>query len=176
MKLIIDIEKDYYEMLKYNVEHGQEYKPFEIIANGIPYNPTVELTETEVQEVLNKRCMTAVANEYLITLHSNRPQGEWIPCTKSGMPLTEQGRLSGEKWYGFKCSNPECNYIYKGNALTESPFCQKCGADMRKGGAKPTKEVIDKLGECKCNTCKNNGTWVCVNKCRCFDKYVGGAE
>ena len=37
MKLIIDVEKDYYEMLKYNVEHGQEYKPFEIIANGIPY-------------------------------------------------------------------------------------------------------------------------------------------
>ena len=37
MKLIIDVEKDYYEMLKYNVEHGQKYKPFEIIANGIPY-------------------------------------------------------------------------------------------------------------------------------------------
>ena len=37
MKLIIDVEKDYYEMLKYNVEHGQEYKPFEIIANGIHY-------------------------------------------------------------------------------------------------------------------------------------------
>ncbi len=37
MKLIIDVEKDYYEMLKYNVEQGQEYKPFEIIANGIPY-------------------------------------------------------------------------------------------------------------------------------------------
>ena len=40
MKLIIDVEKDYYEMIKYNVEHGQYYKPFEIIANGIPYNPT----------------------------------------------------------------------------------------------------------------------------------------
>lgn len=65
---------------------------------------------------------------------NERLKGEWIPCTKSGMPLTEQGRLSGEKWYGFKCSNPECNYIYKGNALTESTFCQKCGADMR-GGA-----------------------------------------
>ena len=64
---------------------------------------------------------------------NERPQGEWIPCTKSGMPLTEQGRLSGEKWYGFKCSNPKCNYIYKGNALTESPFCQKCGADMKGG-------------------------------------------
>ncbi len=36
MKLLIDVDKDYYEMLKYNVEHGQKYKPFEIIANGIP--------------------------------------------------------------------------------------------------------------------------------------------
>lgn len=45
IKLIIDVEKDYYEMLKYNVEHGQDYKPFEIIANGIPYGdgPQVDL-------------------------------------------------------------------------------------------------------------------------------------
>ena len=44
--------------------------------------PTVELTETEVQEVLNKRCMTAVANEYLIALHgkTERPQGECKTC------------------------------------------------------------------------------------------------
>ncbi len=59
----------------------------------------------------------------------NRPQGKWIECTKSGMPLTEYGRMTGEKWYGFKCS--QCNFIYKGNALVECPFCQKCGADMR---------------------------------------------
>jgi len=61
-----------------------------------------------------------------------RPQGEWIACTKSGMPLTEYGRMMGEKWYGFKCS--QCKFIYKGNALIESPFCQECGAQM-KGGA-----------------------------------------
>lgn len=36
--------------------------------------PTVELTETEIQEVLNKRCMTAVANEFLIALHMRRIQ------------------------------------------------------------------------------------------------------
>lgn len=42
MKLVIDVEKDYYEMLKYNVEHGKKYKPFEIIANGTPYNPKGE--------------------------------------------------------------------------------------------------------------------------------------
>ena len=32
--------------------------------------PTVEITETEIQKVLNKRCMTAVTNEYLIALHT----------------------------------------------------------------------------------------------------------
>ncbi len=58
-----------------------------------------------------------------------RVQGEWIECTKSGMPLTEYGRMMGEKWYGFKCSR--CKFIYKGNALVESPFCQKCGAKMQ---------------------------------------------
>ncbi len=52
-------------------------------------------------------------------------------------------------------------------------FCQQGGADMR-NTANPTKEVIDKLGECKCNTCKHNGTWAC-NNCHCFDKYEGGA-
>jgi len=36
MELIIHVEKDYYEQIKYNVEHGQKYKPFDIIANGIP--------------------------------------------------------------------------------------------------------------------------------------------
>jgi hypothetical protein len=61
----------------------------------------------------------------------SRPQGEWIECTKSGMPLTEYGRMTGEKWYGFKCS--QCNFIYKGNALIESPYCQKCGAKMTIG-------------------------------------------
>lgn len=54
--------------------------------------------------------------------------GEWIPCTKGGLPLTELGRRERQKWYGYKCS--KCNFIYKGNALTESPFCQNCGAKM----------------------------------------------
>ena len=40
--------------------------------------PTVELDESIIQEVLNKRCMTAVANEYLIELHGKRPKGDYI--------------------------------------------------------------------------------------------------
>lgn len=56
-------------------------------------------------------------------------RGEWIPCTKGGLPLTELSRREGQKWYGYKCS--KCNFIYKGNALTESPFCQNCGTNMK---------------------------------------------
>ena len=37
MNLIINIDKDYYEMIKYAVKYGQNFKYFEIIANGKPY-------------------------------------------------------------------------------------------------------------------------------------------
>lgn len=37
VKLIIEIHKDYYEIIKHNVEnHLTDYRPFEIIGNGIP--------------------------------------------------------------------------------------------------------------------------------------------
>lgn len=36
MKLIIDIDEDYYELLKSDVERGNDYKPIVIIANGKP--------------------------------------------------------------------------------------------------------------------------------------------
>ena len=62
-----------------------------------------------------------------------RPQGEWWPCTKEGLPLTEYlCKYEAQKWYGYKCSH--CTFIYKGNALTQSPYCQKCGSDNRKKG------------------------------------------
>lgn len=54
--------------------------------------------------------------------------GEWIPCAKSGLVLTELMRKEGLKWYGYKCS--VCNYIRKGNALTEAIYCEHCGARM----------------------------------------------
>ena len=37
VKVIIEIPKDYYEIIKHNVEnHLTDYRPFEIIGNGIP--------------------------------------------------------------------------------------------------------------------------------------------
>lgn len=64
----------------------------------------------------------------IVTKVSERKTGRWIPCTKNGLPLSEMAYREGQKWYGYKCSN--CNFIYKGNALTESPYCKKCGARM----------------------------------------------
>lgn len=48
MKLIVDVEKDYYEIIKYNVEHGEQHRLFKAIANGIPYEerPQGEWIET----------------------------------------------------------------------------------------------------------------------------------
>lgn len=56
--------------------------------------------------------------------------GEWIPCSKSGLPLSEQMCREGVKWYGYKCS--VCNNIRKGNALREAKYCEECGARMDK--------------------------------------------
>ena len=36
MKLIIDVSEDEYKTIKNNYENGLTYRPYEIIANGIP--------------------------------------------------------------------------------------------------------------------------------------------
>ena len=86
--------------------------------------PTVELDESVIQEVLNKRCMTAVANEYLIALHgsSKRPHGTWIERTD---------RITLNTYY--ECSN--CNEPW--TTIEGTPwdngmnFCPYCGAFMK---------------------------------------------
>ena len=96
------------------VEELYEYAELDVIKAA----PTVELTETEIQEVLNKRCMTAVANEYLIALHGNRPRGKWI--TAHG---NIECNLCGCWFYSSELNDGKANY------------CPNCGVDMR-GGSK----------------------------------------
>ena len=47
MKLIIDIDKDYYELIKADVKSGNDYKPCVLIANGkqIPKGEWIEYKE-----------------------------------------------------------------------------------------------------------------------------------
>lgn len=48
VKLIIEMPKDYYEIIKHNVEnHLTDYRPFEIIANGIPLDNDSERAEVQ---------------------------------------------------------------------------------------------------------------------------------
>lgn len=77
--------------------------------------PTVELDESVIQEVLNKRCMTAVTNEYLIALHGKGPQGEWIEGYHDGFTTHD-------------CS--VCGYSKEGTHLQYN-FCPNCGARMK---------------------------------------------
>lgn len=53
MKRIIDIDNDYYELIKYIVIHGQKFKPFEIIVNSIPYDEKPKIRKS-CMNCLNK--------------------------------------------------------------------------------------------------------------------------
>lgn len=93
---------------------------FNMILRKIDEAPTVEITETEIQEVLNKRCMTAVANEYLVALHGGRPHGEWIIEKNSTFEFYK------------KCSNCDAPAEWlDGESQLLSNYCPNCGADMR---------------------------------------------
>lgn len=85
MKLIIDVEKDYYEMIKHNVEHGQEYKPFEIIANGIPYDERPQGEWTPVSERLPEERINPHTNDFEEVLCST----DWgeVLTFKFGTPI-----------------------------------------------------------------------------------------
>lgn len=85
--------------------------------------PTVELDEGVIQEVLKKRGMTVITNEYLITLitsNGKRPQGEWIDHSEN------EGYV--------EC--PICGHLTncEGN-IDELHYCWNCGAKLQKGGA-----------------------------------------
>lgn len=84
----------------------------EKIAEIIDNAPTVKLDESVIQEVLNKRCMTAVANEYLIAFHGKIPQGEW-------------------KGNGIKRICSECGFDVPVSKFELCKYCPNCGADMR---------------------------------------------
>lgn len=42
MKVIIDVDKDYYALIKHDVKSGNDYKPCVLIANGKPCGKTPE--------------------------------------------------------------------------------------------------------------------------------------
>lgn len=103
----IDKEREY---LVARGQLGAEHILVKYCRDFVEDAPTVELDESVIQEVLNKRCMTAVANEHLIALYDKRPQGEWILN-----PLGD-----------YVCS--KCSFVV---GKIERNFCPDCGVKMR---------------------------------------------
>ena len=71
VKLIIEIPKDYYEIIKHDVEnHLTDYRPFEIIGNGIPLDDVKAEIEKQIErdfafaetETLKVPCHYGIAN------------------------------------------------------------------------------------------------------------------
>ena len=71
VKLIIEIPKDYYEIIKHDVEnHLTDYRPFEIIGNGIPLDDVKANIEKQIKrdfayaetETLKVPCHYGIAN------------------------------------------------------------------------------------------------------------------
>ena len=53
VKLIIEISKDYYEIIKHDVDnHLTDYRPFEIIANGTPLDDV----KAKIQRTITASC------------------------------------------------------------------------------------------------------------------------
>jgi hypothetical protein len=91
--------------------------------------PTVKLTETEIQEVLNKRCMTAVANDFLIALQLKHLHGRWDEIRE---PFGWDDILSA------RCSVCGESYPYPedtgfNDIIEMFKYCPNCGAKMEAG-------------------------------------------
>ena len=122
IKLIIEIEKDYYEMTKYNVEHGQNYKYFEIIANGIPYD---ENTNND-----------SIAPNWRFYYNHGYAQAK-LDSKKAIESLYPQKEDCG-KWIKHEDFNDSIKYgCNKCGNLTNIPsnFCPNCGKRMILTGA-----------------------------------------
>ena len=154
MKLIIDVEKDYYEMLKYNVEHGQEYKPFEIIANGIPYEegPQGDLISRKAlkRDICNYLAsfMNGDVIGNIVKIIDNAPTVEYtfeeafqktVCDNKLYCPSRPRGEwICKEEYDDYPnkkvCECSECGRVICISHNNFPNFCENCGADMRKDG------------------------------------------
>lgn len=54
MKIIIDIPEDYYKIIKYDVKvNHNDFKPYEIIANGTSFSEELEKIKNEIQGLID---------------------------------------------------------------------------------------------------------------------------
>ena len=86
MKLMIEIDKDYYELIKADVKSGNDYKPCVLIANGkqIPKGEwiTVKYAKTELN-CPEKSMLDFVKCPFCETIH----QGRHNFCSRCGADM-----------------------------------------------------------------------------------------
>ena len=106
MKLIIDVEKEYYEMLKYYVEHGDKYKPIEIIANGIPYEERpqdcfgckrFDFPYFEVK--FDKELMQELVDKAKENVLARIVRGKWFPIKTR--PMNDEEKKKANEYFGI---------------------------------------------------------------------------
>lgn len=59
MKVLIDIDEDYFNIIKQDVEHGMDYRPCVIIAKGMTYSKAHWLVDERPEsnrEIICSRC------------------------------------------------------------------------------------------------------------------------
>ena len=108
-----------------------EPMPYAFVKQIIDNAPTVELDEGVIQKVLNKRCMTAVANEYLIALHGNgtRQLDKSYSVPDKGIWLyPNANKVIGKRRIGRSekvCS--KCGTHFTNNIPWDAKYCPECG-------------------------------------------------
>jgi len=64
MQIVIDIDEDYFEIIKHDVAQGNDYKPFKLIANGTPLDEhDEEVIKETVESIWGKPPYTEVLDK-----------------------------------------------------------------------------------------------------------------
>lgn len=134
IKLIIDVDKDYYELIKYNVEHGQNYKYFEIIANGIPYEARPQGEWIPVSERLPDDL-----EPVNITWINHEPEPYYKEIKDK--PFTATGVYFNGQWYWWStlCTDTLAEYSHNFDDIIDNAIeivaWQPLPKPYKKGGA-----------------------------------------
>lgn len=156
MKLIIEIDEKRYEEIKQIADAQLELKnktEAQIIANGIPYNPSGDcISRSKLREEMKKwfdeKCgeyaqvYSEIDNAPTVDTACPHCDSGYAQGYSDGYLKGKEERPKGE-WIIIKSplSNEtivkcnKCGEEFIGNDVEDYKFCPICGADMRKGGA-----------------------------------------
>lgn len=55
MQIVIDIDESYYELVKHEVKHGNDFLPYKLLANGIPL-PKGHGRIVDIDKLIHYKC------------------------------------------------------------------------------------------------------------------------